>query len=237
MARNSFFQFKQFRIEQDECAMKVCTDSCVLGAYAPVADQTRILDIGTGTGILSLMMAQRSSAVIDAVEIVPDAARQATHNIASSPWGNRIQVVCSSIQEFSRSTNVLYDAIVSNPPYYSQSIRSGQKEKSMAWHDETLDFHQLLQSVVLLLEEKGIFILILPLEESERLEGTAAEYSLYPVERLDIYPNVQAKANRRITTFSRSRSETVDKELILYEGHQQYTDQSKTLLSPYFLWF
>ncbi|MET4758482.1 tRNA1(Val) (adenine(37)-N6)-methyltransferase [Endozoicomonas sp. NE40] len=155
MARksNTYFQFKQFRVDQDQCAMKVTMDACLFGALVDVEESQRILDIGTGTGLLSLMAAQRSSAHIDAVELDDDAARQARQNVAQSPWSDRITVTQSAIQQFFGAPDG-YDTIICNPPFFENSLKAANDKRTMARHTESLSFSDLVQATSRLLHKK-----------------------------------------------------------------------------------
>ena len=162
MARqsNPYFQFKQFRVNQGQCAMKVTLDACLFGALVNVEDSRRILDIGTGTGLLSLMAAQRSSAHIDAVELDSEAAYQAQQNVDQSPWQHRLQVVHSAVQDL--PTGAQYDTIICNPPFFENSLRAPDERRNRARHTDTLSFSQLAESIDQFLENDGMAWVLLP---------------------------------------------------------------------------
>ena len=154
---NDYFQFKQFLIKQDKCAMKVCTDACLLGAFAanrlPLTVH-RLLDIGTGTGLLSLMLAQRNlNAVIDAVEIDEAAAEQAKENFNNSPWKERLNVHNEPIQKFAKSINKKYDVIICNPPFFENDLKSNDNQRNLALHSAALSLEELISIVGFLLEK------------------------------------------------------------------------------------
>ena len=141
-----FFQFKQFTVWHDKCAMKVGTDGVLLGAWTPVESSARILDIGTGTGLVALMLAQRCSASVIALEIDGKAAQQAAENITRSPWGSRIEVVCQDFRLYSNKNNSLkYDTIVSNPPYFTDSLKCPDSQRNTARHNDNLSYEELLK--------------------------------------------------------------------------------------------
>ena len=143
-----FFQFKQFTVWHDKCAMKVGTDGVLLGAWTPVESSARILDIGTGTGLVALMLAQRCSASVIALEIDGKAAQQAAENITRSPWGSRIEVVCQDFRLYSNKNNSLkYDTIVSNPPYFTDSLKCPDSQRNTARHNDNLSYEELLKGV------------------------------------------------------------------------------------------
>lgn len=161
--RDPDFKFRQFSIWQDRCAMKVGTDGVLLGAWADLAGCTKILDIGTGTGLLALMAAQRvPEAIVTAVEIDPEAASQAAGNIAASPWKDRINVVSADIREY--RPGISFDAILCNPPYFRNSLRCPDKSRSTARHGDTLSFEELALSVQEMLSPDGHFHVVLPYE-------------------------------------------------------------------------
>lgn len=165
------FTFKQFHIEQDECAMKVGTDGVLLGSWATGGKY--ILDIGTGTGLIALMLAQRfSSSHIDAIEIDARAVMQAKRNVESSPFAEQITVKHCSLQNYSEKQG-LYDVIVCNPPYFENSMKNRNKNKTIARHTDTLPFNVLIKSAYKLLSSSGLFSLILPIDSYHIIEPEA----------------------------------------------------------------
>ena len=174
-----FFRFQQFLVRHDRCAMKVGTDGVLLGAWARGGE--RILDIGTGTGLIALMMAQRyEHAMVDAVEIDAEACLQAEENVADSPFANRIHVVCDSIQQFAMEENhhspspqKIYDAIVSNPPFFENALKNPDKGRLVARHSDTLPFSDLFKAVKKLLADEGEFSVVIPTEYRGRIEEEA----------------------------------------------------------------
>ena len=176
---NSFFRFRQFTVHQERCAMKVSTDGVLLGAWTQCEGAQRVLDIGTGTGLLALMIAQRCQARIDAVEIDPDACEQAKENFQSSPWSERLQLVAMSFQAFCKTNPEPYELILSNPPYFSNSLRSADEKRNTARHNSTLLPKELITGVEALLKDQGICSLILPFDEGQQLIGQAEAQGLY----------------------------------------------------------
>ena len=161
------FQFKQFTIHQDKTAMKVGTDGVLLGAWAQIKSEVfSVLDIGAGTGLIALMMAQKSNAeVIDAIELNDDAYEQTVENFENSDWGDRLFCYHASLQEFTDEIEDKYDLIVSNPPFYSDDFKSDNKQRDLARFEDALPFTHLLESVSKLLSETGIFSVIIPFKE------------------------------------------------------------------------
>lgn len=183
---NKYFRFKQFTVRHERCAMKVGTDGVLLGAWVTIpAAVARILDIGTGTGLIALMAAQRAPvAAVDAVEIEREAASQASENAAESPWRDRVTVHAVAVQRF--EPEYRYGVIVSNPPYFSRSLKNESLKKSIARHNDALPLCDLAASVSRLLEDDGIFAAILPYEEAAVFIAEAAGHGLYLHRRLDV---------------------------------------------------
>lgn len=239
----SYFQFKQFIVYQDKCAMKVCTDACILGAYADVSNTHKVLDIGTGTGLLSLMLAQRSEATIDAVEIDDDAYAQAKVNIIESSFTDSIILHHQSIQGFSQkhtdSENTPYDLIISNPPFYQNSLQSPDLQTNKALHAATLTFEELIEAVINLLSPDGRFIVLLPPFEAQQLAGVAQKKGLYLWDKLLIRHNPQKAVFRHILSFSQMPiSEYKEDTLVIHEENSNtYSDKFRQLLSDYYTIF
>jgi tRNA1Val (adenine37-N6)-methyltransferase len=234
---NAYFQFKQFTVQQDQCAMKVCTDACILGAYAKVERAASVLDIGTGTGLLALMAAQRSQATIDAVEIELNMYRQATQNIQQSPFASRIRIFHQPIQVFSPEPNQLYDVIVSNPPFFRNHLRSTDASRNVALHAESLSFEELLQAVDRLLSPQGKFFVLLPCYEASVLEESAHGFGLFSTRQLFIRHSARHPVFRVIHTFTRVPEPAMEEELSIYQSINQYTIAFQSLLKAYYLAF
>jgi tRNA1Val (adenine37-N6)-methyltransferase len=237
---NNYFQFKEFIVKQDKAAMKVCTDACLFGAWAASKIESEkckvenILDIGTGTGLLSLMLAQKTNAQIDAVEIDEDAALQAQENFTNSPWEERITLHKNSVQSFN-PTNA-YDVIISNPPFFIDSLKSALHQKNLAKHAETLSYNDLLKNVVKLLKPQGKFFLLLPFEEFKRFETTAT-HQLHLVEKVDVKQTTKHNFFRTMGAFARQESKEFAHEIIsIKDEHNHYSSRFIELLKPYYLY-
>lgn len=179
------FRFKQFEVCHAGCAMKVGTDGVLLGAWASC--QQRILDVGTGSGLIALMLAQRfEAAQIDAVDIDGDAVRQATDNFAHSKWSNRLHCRQIAVQDLAKE-DVRYDAIVSNPPYFVDSLKNPNLQRQTARHTDTLSYEELLASCEHLLTADGVLSLILPAESEQEVLDTAKSVGLYPIRLVHVY--------------------------------------------------
>lgn len=234
------FTFKQFLIRQDQCAMKVCTDACILGASIPVNNEiNEILDIGSGTGLLSLMLAQRSSAKIDAVEINTPAALQSRTNILSSPWPEKIQVYNLPIQEFGKNTTKRYDLIVTNPPFYKNNLHSDNIEFNIACHSEFLSFEEILIAIERLLKLKGIFVVMLPEYESLVFRNNACKYNFQNYACIDIRHFETSKILRKINFFKiqDGSHDFKTQEIIIKNKAGNYTLSFQELLTPYYTIF
>ena len=218
--------------------MKVCTDSCVLGAWAEVENARQILDIGAGTGLLSLMVAQRSEAQITAVEINEAAAEQAAGNFAESPWKNRMVLAAKSLQDFAATNSQTFDVIICNPPFFQTSLRSADPAKTIAKHTQELPFEFLLSFVNQFLTPEGIFYLLLPPVEAEIFRNLAKSSELFPIKELQIFTQPNGKHLRIIYAYSRSENPDFDSEtLFIRNPDQSYTAQFSQLLKDYYLIF
>lgn len=233
---NPYFQFKQFTIYQDRCAMKVGTDGVLLGAWAPCAQAQRILDVGAGTGLVSLMMAQRSSAQIDAVELDAATAEQAKENVSSSPFKERIRVYASSFQDYVSSCQVRYDLIVSNPPFFHNSLKPPKDARSAARHTDSLPFEDLILGAMSLLTDGGQLVLILPITEGELFISRAQTLGLYCIHKTEVYPKPKIPAKRLLLILSKQASACVNSELTIETEHRhQYSDEFKALTTDFYL--
>ena len=188
------FRFKQFAIQDDRCAQKVGTDGVLLGAWARVEEARNILDIGAGSGLIALMVAQRSKAIITAVDLDADAVEQAKENVLRSPWSDRIEVIHQDVREF--SVDVRFDGIVSNPPYFVDNLKSPDHQRALARHTDNLSFRELLRSVDSLLSDDGLFSVILPSEALDSFWSLALEFKLYPCRQAEIMTKASSPVKR-----------------------------------------
>ncbi|WP_278034242.1 tRNA1(Val) (adenine(37)-N6)-methyltransferase [Flavobacterium nitratireducens] len=232
------FSFKKFSIEQDRCAMKVGTDGVLLGAWTPLENNPfSILDIGTGTGIIALMLAQRSHAEqIDALEIDEDAYEQATDNFENSPWNDRLFCFHAALEEFVEEPEDEYDIIVSNPPFFSEDYKSDNSKRDLARFQDAMPFEDLIEAAALLLSENGIFAVIIPFKEEEKFLALADEYELYPLKITRVKGTPTSEIKRSLLAFSRNEnSEFPIDELIIETARQQYTPEYIELTKDFYL--
>ncbi|NQD35706.1 methyltransferase [Permianibacter sp. IMCC34836] len=243
---NDWFQFKQFRVEQAHSGMRVTTHACLFGALVPVAGARRILDIGAGTGLLSLMLAQRSEAQIDAVELDAGACQDAARNFAASPWSQRLYLHAGAIQQFAPPVGDGYDCIVSNPPFFSASWRADDEARNLARHDDSLSLQSLLQLASTWLRDDGQLWLLLPVEADQRLQEAAAMAALQCCQQIDIRAKPDKPVARRIFALIKpalAKSATAEpaatpalarRELCIHDPYPAYSHEALQLLRPYY---
>ena len=234
----SKFQFKQFAIEQDRCAMKIGTDGVLLGAWAPIDNHPfSILDIGTGTGIIALMLAQRSPAQqIDALEIDEAAYEQATDNFENSPWNDRLFCFHAGLDEFIEEPEDEYDLIVSNPPFYSEDYKTENESRDLARFQDAMPFEQLLEAADLLLSENGIFAVIIPFKEEENFMALANEFELYPLKITRIKGTPTTEIKRSLLALSRNKTtDLAIDELVIETARHVYTPEYIELTKDFYL--
>ena len=234
---NQYFRFKQFTVVQEKAAMKVGTDGVMLGAWASISDANRILDIGSGTGLIALMLAQRCNATIDAVEIDEPSAQQAKENVASSEWSDRVNVICSSFQHFARDANEKYDLIVSNPPYFVNSLKSPEVARTVARHNELLPHDELIEGINTLLAETGKFAGIFPYIEGNIFVVKAANYGLFCTKRVNVLGKVRGPVKRLLLEFERKPKALVEETFCIRGDNSEYTVEYIQLTKDFYLAF
>jgi tRNA1Val (adenine37-N6)-methyltransferase len=234
----SKFQFKQFSLEQDRCAMKIGTDGVLLGAWAPIENHPfSILDIGAGTGVIALMLAQRTnSEQIDALEIDEEAYEQSVDNFENSPWSDRLFCFHAGLDEFIEEPEDEYDLIVSNPPFYTDDFKSATEQRDLARFADAMPFEDLVEAADLLLSENGVFAVIIPFKEEEKFLARAKEYELYPLKITRVKGTPITEIKRSLMAFS--RYEKIDfpiDELIIETSRHQYTPEYIELTKDFYL--
>ncbi len=237
---NNYFQFKEFRIDQGNCGMKVTTEACLFGALVDVFDtqiKLKVLDIGAGTGLLSLMIAQRfPKALITAVEIDENAFREASLNIKNSPWSNRINIINQSIQAFEQESQELYDLIICNPPFFSDHQKGLDRQKSTALHTDSLSHDDLACIVEKLLNKIGEFYVLLPSFEAKKIERQLNSLKLSAHQSIEVYNRIQdINIFRNIRAYSRNNHPLKEKKFFIRNSQNEYTAEFKKLMKPFYL--
>lgn len=234
---NKPFIFKKFSVSQDKSAMKIGTDGVLLGAWTSIKQNPfSVLDIGAGTGIISLMLAQRCFAeLIDAIEINANAYEQCIENFENSPWNDRLFCYHASLQEFVEEIDDEYDLIVSNPPFYSDEYKSGNIQRDMARFQDALPFKYLLESISKLLSETGIFSVIIPYKEEDKFISIASHFNLFPNRILRVKGNPTSEIKRSLLEFSFTKSSFQIDELIIETERHQYTKDYIDLTKDFYL--
>ncbi|WP_343487275.1 methyltransferase [Allomuricauda sp. d1] len=231
------FKFKQFTIHQDRCAMKVGTDGVLLGAWASIeAQPNSILDVGSGTGLIALQMAQRSSATtIDAVEIDDNAFEQCVENFEASPWADRLFCFHADFRHLVDEFDEKYDLILSNPPFYSEDVSSGDSSRDASRQNASLPFEVLLAGVSKRLSSNGSFATIIPFKEEQRFLALAAQYGLFPNRITHVKGNPDAETKRSLIQFSLLEMTPETDTLIIETDRHQYTKAYKELTKVFYL--
>ncbi len=235
---NNYFQFKQFTIYQDKCAMKVCTDACLFGALLPPSPpkgEMKAFDIGTGTGLLSLMYAQKNpDAVIDAVEIEPNAAGQARQNFVSSPWAERLNVINTDVLKLDPVKQ--YEFIISNPPFYEDALKSPHANKNDAKHDTALNLTDLLKMAEAFLTDDGVFAVLLPYQRVGYFIQEALKFHMYLNQQVSVRQTELHDYFRGILFFSRKKVEVEKTEISIKDKEGNYTPGFIAALKDYYLY-
>lgn len=229
-----YFTFKQFTIYHDRCAMKVGTDGVLLGAWTNLKNANRILDVGTGTGLIALMLAQRTrDAKITAIDIDADAVGQAKENVLASPWKDRVEVALQDVCTY--VPDGLFDIIVSNPPYFVNSLKCPDGQRTTARHTDSLDANRLIGKVTELLAPEGCFSLILPADQTNELLRIAGEYGLYPsrITRVVTRPGLPPK--RVLVEFRKTTQICEETELVVELDRHVYSEDYISLTKDFYL--
>ena len=234
--------------------MKVCTDTCLFGSLLPASsgrEDWLVLDVGTGTGLLALMYAQKNAnAIIDAVEIDEAASQQAKENFEASPWRNRLKVYHTSIQNFSvadHENNILskhqlikqstkYNLIISNPPFYENDLKSNNEKRNLALHSGALNFEELISAVEKHLANDGVFAVMLPFHRSNNFENLAVQHRFYLNEKILVKQTSAGDYFRTIMIFTKEASVFSQKKIIIYNRDTSYTNLFVHLLKDYYLY-
>lgn len=232
------FKLKQFTIEQDCCAMKIGTDGILLGAWVELKDPYSILDIGAGTGIIGLMMAQRSNAgLIDAIEIDDDAYEQCVDNFENSTWGDRLFCYHASLDEFAEEMQdeEKYDLIISNPPFYAENYKTENESRNLARFSDSLPFEDLLEYAASLLSKVGEFAVIIPFSEEEKFLSLAKVVGLFPDRITRVRGTENASIKRSLIQLSFSAKELKEDKLVIEISRHEYTSKYTELVKDFYL--
>ncbi|HVB02286.1 MAG TPA: methyltransferase [Chitinophagaceae bacterium] len=237
---NSMFRFREFVVHQDSCVMKVSTDACLLGAFSAfylrnqgTGDCQHILDIGTGTGLLALMLAQKCDACIDGVELDEGAWKQAGQNFRDSPWKDCLHALHGDIRTMTFLKK--YDVIITNPPFYEFGLKSRDSRVNMAKHSGGLDLQSLIASISRNLSNAGICIILLPPVSFQRFVRMAEGEGFYLTHKMEIYPSQDKPVNRCIGIFSRISGKMIQEELQILQKGGGYSTSFIALLKDYYL--
>ena len=232
------FKFKQFTLNQDRCAMKIGTDAVLLGAWCPIDNTPKsILDIGAGTGVLALMLAQRTNAdQIDALEIDEEAYEQCVENFEGSAWADKLFCYHAGLDEFVDEPEDEYDLIISNPPFYSEDFKTENEQRDLARFQDAMPFEDLIEAADLLLSENGLFAVVIPYKEEERFIDLCAEYELYPVKATRVKGSHKTPIIRSLLAFKRFElSVLTADELVVEINRHEYTDDYINLTQDFYL--
>lgn len=237
MSKKNSFKLKQFSIIQEKSAMKVGVDGILLGAWADVSGCERILDVGTGTGLIALIMAQRSEALITAVELEENAAKEARYNAETTAWKKRIEICHDSFQNFVNGSSNKYDLIVSNPPYFKNSLKARSEQRTVARHNDSLPFDELVRGAAKLLSNKGKFSVIIPINSVEELLELGIENHLYLCRKTKIKANKNKKCKRVMLEWCREETTSTDNVLVLSNSDGTPSEEYKELTGEFYLKF
>ncbi len=233
--RDKLFHFKKFSVRHDRSGMKVGTDGVLLGAWVDVAHATHVLDIGTGTGVIALMLAQRTEypVKIEAIEIDELAVEDASENFTCSPWHDRLTIHHGAIQNFMASSQ--FDLIVSNPPFFQSSFKPPNAQRVVARHTESLSFLELLTTVKKLLSEKGKLNVVLPNTEGLQFIGLAKENDFYCSRKWSFRTRKEKPVERWLLEFSRIKTNPEENEILLYSSSERWLEEYQKLTQDFYL--
>lgn len=233
---NPYFSFKKFTVYHDKCAMKVGTDGVLLGAWVKIRQAKTVLDVGTGTGLIALMLSQRTNSLlpIDAIDIDLGAILQAKENQERALFSN-MYFTHSSLQDYVQISNKQYDLIVSNPPYFSSSLHSPSDQRTLARHNDSLQMEEFMNISARLLSLEGYFSIIFPHNEKDLLIELAENAGLYISRITNVYPTPHSQAKRVLLEFSRRKKDVEIADLVIERERHMYTDEFSALVKDFYL--
>lgn len=233
---NPYFQFKKFTVYHDRCAMKVGTDGVLLGAWCDISNAYTALDIGTGTGLIALMMVQRNlNMLVDAIDIYSDAIAQAEENIKRSPFSSSIKCSNLSLESFYKQCPQKYDVIVSNPPFFIGSLKSPKQNRTLARHTDSLQIEELINISAKLVTDKGRLSVIYPYEHKDVLLHLAKENELFVSRITNVYPTPAGKPKRVLMEFSKADKLLAENDLIIEKERHIYSDGFTALVKDFYM--
>jgi tRNA1Val (adenine37-N6)-methyltransferase len=233
----STFHFQQFSVLQKHSGMKICTDTVLFGAMAPVNQGDRVLDIGTGTGVLALMAAQLGAAEVTAVELTEEAFKEADINFNNSPWVKRLEAVHQDIQSFAITADRQYDLIISNPPFFENHLKTVDALRNTARHTDQLPFADLIDIAGSLLSAQGLFYLLIPAHAVAKFSTQALAAGFYLINQTDFRGYAHNEAKISALTFSRTADVCSARLLTIYESRNVYSSDSEAYLAGFLLRF
>lgn len=230
-----FFKFKQFTVYHDRCAMKVGTDGVLLGSYVSLPTEGRVLDVGTGTGLVAMMIAQRSTnkLMIDAVEIDKDAFEQAAENVGKTAWSERTKVIHTDFTEY--RPGLKYDLIISNPPYFENSLSCPDTSRNNARHTNSLNYETLISLSTTMLNDGGRISMIFPHDKLSYIIEISQKHSLHLCDVLTVYPTPGSDPKRCVATFCNIKSQLTEHSLVIENSRHSYTDEYISLTKDFYL--
>jgi tRNA1Val (adenine37-N6)-methyltransferase len=234
---NTYFKFKQFTIHQDLCAMKVCTDACMLGAWfaEKITIYATILDVGSGTGLLMMMLAQKSKAIIHGIELDTSCFNQLKENISQNHWKGRLKVFRGDARNYSFPDK--YDFIISNPPFFENDLPSPSGEQNLAKHSRELSLQELIVVIGRQLSERGSFGILLPFDRWEHFDELSNQHHFYLREKLFIRHSPDHAFSRAILHYGRDKENYIpDLEMSIYKKDNTYTEEFVDMLKDYYLY-
>lgn len=231
---NDYFKFKKFTIEQEGCAMKVGTDGCLLGAWFDTENSRRILDIGAGTGLISIMAAQRSNAIVTGVEIDDTAARKAAENVKNSPWSERVEIINTDLRHF--ESKEPFDTIVSNPPYFTNSLKCDDKQRTLARHNDSLSPALFFTKAKELLTPDGRISLILPTDTLDEWKNEAIIKGFTATRITHVQTTPRKTPKRTLIELQQSSGKELKKNILILEDNPgEYSKEACNLLRDFYL--